>query len=291
MRMGARFSSVRRAVTVVRSAVGSGSLRAFLDQQSAQAGRSPFSSLAKEPFVSKLERDGVAFGLDLPSSTVDQIVAFAAHTPSYADRNPALGFLPQNRHMAEAKLGKPILLSQFLNTTRECSAIQDLANDPVLLWIAGRYLGSVPTFLGANLWWTYPVVALEEDRNQHAHLYHRDVDDFRFFKFFFYLTDVPEGEGAHICVVGSHKQPPILKRSDRWNIRRYTDTEIETFYPKDRIVEICGKRGKGFAENTLCIHKASTPKTTPRLLLQLQFGLFDYGVMNDIVPKERMRLL
>ena len=47
--------------------------------------------------------------------------------------------------------------------------------------------------------------------------------------------------------------------------------------------------GTGFAENTLCIHKGSTPRATPRLLLQLQYALFDYGAMNDHVDRDRLR--
>ena len=39
--------------------------------------------------------------------------------------------------------------------------------------------------------------------------------------------------------------------------------------------------GTGFAENTLCVHKGMTPTRAPRLLLQLQFALYDYGVMHD----------
>jgi hypothetical protein len=139
----------------------------------------------------------------------------------------------------------------------------------------------VPTFVGANLWWTFPVKALESDRERHAHLFHRDVDDFRFFKYFFYLTDVEPGEGAHVCVVASHREPPVFRRGDRWNIRRYSDEEIARHYPAARIVEICGPSGTGFAENTMCVHKGRTPVSRPRLLLQLQYALFDYGVVHD----------
>jgi len=42
-----------------------------------------------------------------------------------------------------------------------------------------------------------------------------------------------------------------------------------------------GPSGTGFAENTLCIHKGLTPKKNSRLLLQFEYALFDYGVMDD----------
>jgi hypothetical protein len=72
--------------------------------------------------------------------------------------------------------------------------------------------------------------------------------------------------------------PVMLVRS---RVRRYRDAEIELTYPRNRILEICGPAGTGFAENTLCIHKGQSPTSEDRLILQLQFALFDYGVMHD----------
>jgi hypothetical protein len=72
-----------------------------------------------------------------------------------------------------------------------------------------------------------------------------------------------------------------LPTADVAEIRRYTDEEISSEHPANRVVEICAPAGTGFAEDTLCIHKGLTPTRTPRLLLQVQYALFDYGVMHD----------
>ncbi len=242
---------------------------------------SPFAAIDGEGFVDKLRTDGIATGLMLPGEVVEQIARHAQGAVCYADRKPALGFRLQDRQLAEDKLGKPILVAQCFNTETESPAIGGLVSDPVLRWIAARYLGSVPVFVGVNLWWTFPVVPTEHDRDLHAHLFHRDVDDFRFFKFFFYLSQVEPGDGAHVCVASSHTRPPVNRLGDPWNLRRYSDREIEHTYSSPQILEMCGPAGTGFAENTLCIHKGLTPTARPRLLLQLQFALFDYGVMND----------
>jgi hypothetical protein len=249
-----------------------------------------FPGVDRHRFVSDLRTNGIAFGLRLPATTVSDILDFAAQRPCYADRAPSNGFHLKDRAAAESALGKPILLAQYFNAA-DCPAIRRLMDDPLLQAIACDYLQSVPTFVGANLWWTFPVQALESDRAEHAHLFHRDVDDFRFFKFFFYLTDVAPGEGAHVCVVASHIRPPISRPSDRWNIRRYTDDEISAQFPPDRILEICGPAGTGFAENTLCVHKGRTPISSPRLLLQLQYALFDYGAMHDRRRPDDLKLL
>lgn len=291
MRGMARFASARDLTTLARRLAHARRTPAWLAYCEAQAASSPFAMLDREAFVRDLAEQGLATGLVLPSATVSSLVAFAAQTPCYADRQPEHGFLPDRHHEAEVALGKPVLLAQYFNAEAQCPAVAALANDPVLRWIAGAYLGSVPSLVGVNMWWTFPVQASQEDRDRHAHLFHRDVDDFRFFKFFFYLTDVPAGEGAHVCVVASHRHPPELRKGDRWNIRRYSDAEIAEFYPADQVREICGPAGTGFAENTLCVHKGRTPATRPRLLLQIQFALFDYGAMHDRMPQERLRSL
>jgi hypothetical protein len=291
MRGAARFAAVRQSVGWCRRWAHRTHLGPFLRQCEGGVSDSAFRSLDRPAFVRELREHGIAMGLQLPASVVQQVRAFAQSHPCFADREPERGFHLPAREAAQAALGKPILVAQYFNTESQCEAVQRLSRDPVLLWIAGRYLESTPTFVGANLWWTFPVDASASDRDRHAHLFHRDVDDFRFFKFFFYLTDVQPGDGAHVCVAGSHQRPPMLRPGDRWNIRRYSDDEVTRCFAAERIVEICGPAGTGFAENTLCVHKGRTPTREPRLLLQLQYALFDYGVMHDRRPASTLRML
>lgn len=291
MRGVARFSTVRDIVAESRKRWSQKRLKGFLADCESRMSSSVFPQLDRESFVRRLREDGVAFGLKLPSEMIGEIRNWSLQNPCFADRDAGSGFLLADRSQAEVKLGKPILLAQYFNAAERCDAIGRLVRDPMLQWIACRYLESLPTFVGANLWWTFPVVALESDRERHAHLFHRDIDDFRFFKFFFYLTDVDSGEGAHVCVKASHRQPPRLQPADHWLIRRYSDQEITSTYPEERILEICGPAGTGFAENTLCVHKGLTPRTNERLLLQLQFALFDYGAMHDRVDPMTLRML
>jgi hypothetical protein len=291
MRGVARFTSVRWLVGNLRRVAQSQRLHAYLAACESEMHASAFGGIDRADFVARLRQDGVAFGLTLAAPMVEQIRDYAARYPCFADRAAARGFMLKNREKGEAALGKPILLAQYLNAASDCAAIDAILRDPMLRWIAGAFLESEPKFVGANLWWTFPVKPLEADLDLHAQLFHRDVDDFRFFKFFFYLTDVAPGEGAHVCVLGSHRRPPQLRAGDPWNIRRYTDAEIQgSFAPQD-IREICGPAGTGFAENTLCIHKGRTPERHARLLLQLQYALFDYGLMHDRRAPADLRLI
>lgn len=291
MRGVARFAIVRNAVAAVRHALQRASAQRFAAQCERRLHESVFGAVEHAASVQQLKDDGAAFGLRLPQAMVDEILAFAQRAPCYADRKPAFGFALGQHHQAQQQLGKPILVAQYFNAALECPAIAKLSQDPLLLWIAARYLGSTPRLVGVNLWWTFPVNASPEDRDLHAHLFHRDVDDFRFFKFFFYLTDVLPGDGAHVCVLGSHKRPPARNFLDRWVIRRYSNAEVEANYQPQAIREICGPAGTGFAENTLCIHKGLTPVREPRLLLQLQFALFNYGNTDDLRRADQLAML
>ena len=281
MRGLGRFGIVRSSIAQARAVLQYSRVRKHITKCNDCMRDTNFSGLDPKLFSEELNRKGVAFGMTLPAQTVRLIREWAETNNCYADRNPAHGFLLKDRAAAEDALGKPILVAQYFNTSTQCPAVAELLRDPFIQSLAAHYLGSMPTLAGTNLWWTFPVNASEADRDRHAHLFHRDVDDFRFFKLFFYITDVNPGDGAHVCVSESQFNPPLFKRGDQWNIRRYSDNEINNYYTKDRIHEICGPAGTGFAEDTLCIHKGLTPTHTPRLLLQIQYALFDYGVMND----------
>ena len=291
MRAFARFRIFRDVVARLHRAMHANKLAVYRRDCEERLHGTLFPHLEQSKMVHELRGDGVAFGLKLPKETVCAIKNYAEKAVCYADRTSTCGFRLENRMEAEAKLGKPILVAQYFNTESDCPEIARLVNDPALQAVASEYLGTVPKFVGANLWWTFPVDALDSDKDRHAHLFHRDVDDFRFFKFFFYLTDVALADGAHVCVSGSHNRPPQSRLADRWNIRRYTDQEIESQYSKNDIHEICGTAGEGFAENTLCVHKGLTPKKQPRLLLQLQYALFDYGAMHDRRPSNTLHLI
>jgi len=281
MRGLARFSILRVSIPFLRAAVLKIKGSSNSDSRELEGKETCFPDVDIDSVVSALRKDGVAFGLKLPDEVVCSIRSYAEEALCFADRNPAHGFKIKDRERAEEVLNKKILVAQYFNTLSENPEISRLAQDPTLKEIARRFLNSPPTFVGANLWWTFPVEATEEDRHRHAHKFHRDVDDFKFFKFFFYLTDVEEGDGAHVVVAGSQGKPPIHSFFDRWNIRRYTDQEIADNYDSSQVKEIGGRAGDGFAEDTWCIHKGQTPVRMPRLLLQLQFALFDYNAMHD----------
>jgi len=281
MRAMARFPIIRMLIVKLWSILTFSKTQKFISSCIKNKEKTIFTAVDWESFYRDLSLNGVAFGLKLPEEVVDQIIRCTNDELCFADREVTLGFKAADRLMAESSIGKPILLAQYFNVVDSCPDVLKIKNDPLLQWVAAKYLGTVPAFVGVNLWWTFPVNALEEDRQKHAHVFHRDIDDFKFLKFFFYITRVPKNEGAHICVATSNLHPPIIRAGDRYRTRRYTDQEISNYYSAEHILEISGESGEGFAEDTFCLHKGSTPQKIPRLLLQLQFAIFDYGNMHD----------
>lgn len=290
-RIFGRFRFFKKTVQVIRNCCQYRRWGKYRNELEDGMKKSLFSTVEQNTFLASLEADGLAFGLKLPADVVERILKFSYATPCFADREIDYGFMVDQKKNAEELLGKPILIAQYFNSAEGCKTIQDLSEDPFLRLIAASYLGSIPAYFGSNLWWTFPVKASEEDRMKHAHFFHRDVDDFAFVKFFFYLTDIEEGDGAHVCVPGSHKNPPFTRFKDFIFLRRWSDCEIINYYGLDKVISINGQAGTGFAEDTFCIHKGSTPEFRARLLLQIQFGLFDHGLQSDNVEKDKLKIL
>jgi hypothetical protein len=281
MRGVARFAPMRWSVARLKGVLQITAAARYERDLVARMPTTVFAGVDRQTLLDELRARGCGFGLQLPAGIVTAVRQYADTHPVFAFRNEKYGFHPAERDRAELALHKEILLAQYYNSETECRAIGEVAADPLLNWIALKYLGSVPKFLGVNLWWTYPIRPTREDQLKHAHFFHRDVDDFRFLKFFFYLTEVESGDGAHWLVSGSHRKPPYIRFKDRFLLRRFEDPEIESFYDPAAVLEVVGGPGLGFAEDTLCVHKAASPSRKPRLILQLQFALFDFENASD----------
>lgn len=142
-------------------------------------------------------------------------------------------------------------------------ALQQIAVDPRLIDVTARYFGCKPYMDSIQAWWSLS----GNERPQEAENFHRDNDSIRFLKFFLYLTDVTSDSGPHKFVRGSHVEPRLLER------RRHTDAEVAAAFGEDRILEITGKAGDAFIEDTFGMHKGQMPRTGIRLLVQFRYSL------------------
>lgn len=268
----ARFSGVRRA-TMARARSGA----VPSDQPLSTAAADPVqASAGTATILADLERDGLAPHLHLRPDVVADIQRWADSHPCFAYENPAQGFLPAQRPQAEAALGRPILKAVYFNPDQDCAAMRALCDSPQVHAIAQAYLGADARLVSRQLWWTFPTQADEKTRKKAAHFFHRDIDDWAFLKFFFYITPVQAGDGSHHFVLRSHRPGWKQLTVEGFQKKRWTDERIRAGYGAAAMRELHGPAGLGFAEDTFGLHKAQSPSVHPRLLVSLVFQRNDY---------------
>ncbi|WUR12976.1 hypothetical protein E7V67_025350 [[Empedobacter] haloabium] len=164
-----------------------------------------------------------------------------------------------------ASVPATVRLAEYgLSDIVHCPHILALANDRRLLELAASYIGCKPTISQLGVRWSFPSTAQRSD----LQTFHRDSEDWRYFKVIVYLTDVGDGDGPHVYVRGTHKTRAPMR------LRLQTDGEISEQYGDERLIVARGERGFGFAVDTAGVHKGAPPTDRPRLMLQIQYSLF-----------------
>ncbi len=218
----------------------------------------------KDEHVKNLSENGYSvLDLKLKPEIVDEIVAYSEKMNCYDDYNDPTKPIdvknePKETHVAHYRKED---LVKF-------KPIMDIANDAAVLQVAQDFLGAKPTISNVNMWWSFG----GKKQAEHAQLFHRDMDDWKFCKLFIYLTDVSEKSGPHIYVKHSSASPKLRK------IRRYTDTEVENTFGKENVKTFVAPKGTTFMVDTYGFHKGLLPESENRLLLQIQYSLFPIGI-------------
>ncbi len=229
-----------------------------------------------DAIVSGIRSDSYAPGIHLPQAVIQEILDYAQSAPCYADRNSSASFYYGEKEKAETILGRKIRLGSYFNA-QGCAAVRKLENDPTILAIAAQYLEAPPVHIASELWWSFPVEGTPMEQLKAAQVFHYDLDDYRFIKFFFYLTDVDLSSGPHILIRGTHKNKKLSHQILGVRCASKPDGDIVDCYGAENLVTICGSAGLGFAEDATCFHKGTLPTQKERLLLQIEFAINNYG--------------
>ena len=249
------------------------------DRIAARVGLGPVPGTPQAQAAAKaLDVDGFAMTpwLMTPERVEEMRRYFAGH-PSFNPYKPEHGTFqvpdetPKGTHIAHFK-------PEVVVNAPHALAI---ANDPAVLEAVQSALGCRPTISYMAAWWS---IASDEE-GQHAELFHRDYDDWRFIKLFVYLTDVDAGAGPHIYVRGSHREDRLMP------IRRFSDAEVEAaFGGRGRFVQFEGPAGTSFLENTFGLHRGLPARKTPRLIFQVVYcqGPIPYGPPQPIAEAGRV---
>lgn len=153
-----------------------------------------------------------------------------------------------------------------------CPEVQEFVTDPLMAFIAQKYLGQPVLMDEVAFWWTTTKKA--EDANLNAQLFHQDRDRLSFLKFFIYLTDVKEDTGPHVYIRGSHDSIPWSLRGDG----RKSDEAVASAGLAHEVQEITAPAGTLMAVDTIGLHKGKTPITSDRLALENEFATSLFGM-------------
>lgn len=199
---------------------------------------------------------------------------FANHVPTYSDNVPRMLSDPSSRQFPFG--------SYRLSDVANAPHLIELAFHPKVLAIAESYLGCVPSLFSLHAWWSFPGFS-----SSGPQVVHRDIDDYKFFALFIFLTDVEGGKkgGEHDFILTSHRHDTLARTLG-------DDTELadEFFYPRlqptsydeisryrrifgNKVQSITGPAGSVFMADTYGLHRGVRPTESDRLVCWIRFGV------------------
>lgn len=263
-----RFESVRRGYSALRRLTPRSAARTPAGPPVALPllPSSLFSGVTPDRALADLRRESIAFGFDLPPSTVEELVSFATHSPIKAR---GVDRLFRRHEVINGTLddGAPIVIASVPDPL-DCTAVRRVCRDPLLMDSAAAFLGFRPARIIPRLFWSFVTNVPDDERRRLGQTidWHFDVHDFHFCSAQFYLTDVEAGAGEHALIRGSHKGKSLRMLLGSAN----TDEDaVFARFARDRLMVIEGPAGTGFLEDTSCYHRAVAPTRRERLMLQL----------------------
>lgn len=226
--------------------------------------------------AASIQANGYYEGFSLRPDILAELLDFAKTNPCYVNRNPAQPFYVDDREEIEQTLGTPLLVAGYLDSHESCKAYQAIQTDDYLLDIASQYLNHRAVYMRGELAWGFPSPNSLEQKLKTARVYHCDINDYKTIKFFFYLTDVGEGDGPHIYMQGTHLNRRFGHQWIGQGCASICDRTLVDIYGSERVRVVTGPAGFGFAGDPYCLHKGTVPKDSSRLLLQLEYGMHSY---------------
>lgn len=211
-----------------------------------------------EAHVQRLRKTGFSEGLSLDASVVHSLKQKFLRQTLTEDCSG------RSVSAAQAAESGSSAAFRWLNPHLRDDMVRALAHDERLIAIARSYLGCTPILHSTQIWLLNPPSASAASSPEYG--WHYDIDDFRFLKVFFYLTDTSEVNGQHMLVSCSHRD----LRPHRFIQRRIPDQKLRIKYAEADIRRMEGAAGDGFLEDTWLYHKA-TPPTGQRIMMQIEY--------------------
>jgi len=235
-----------------------------------------FEEIDPEKIVRSLREDGLYCGINLPQKIIQEILTFSSQINYWGNADPRFPFFLENQDREEKKFQCRFITGHHFNPSQNCPAIKTIENDSMLWKIAAEYLETKPVLVESRIRWTFAIGETVDEPFRGVFKFHYDLEDYRFIKFMFYLTDVDELSCPHSCVKGSHNHKKLSHQFSL--LRERDDQEIIDYYGRDKVQTIYGQAGFGFVEDFYCFHKATLPVYRDRLILEVKFAMNKYRV-------------
>tara|TARA_B100001248_G_scaffold247688_1_gene219362 strand:+ start:675 stop:1610 length:936 start_codon:yes stop_codon:yes gene_type:complete len=170
-------------------------------------------------------------------------------------------------HLRKYMEENQIQRSKVVHATPKTVAINSIVSKKILKQISISYLRKKPQKLNfISYIFALAKVDHKDQESKNALVFHRDVDHFRFCKFFYFLSDCQIGGGHHEFIEKTHKKRKIRVAP---NGRYELDFVLNT-YNKSKVVKIFGKAGDGFVEDTSGFHRGTPIEKGFRILLMIE---------------------
>lgn len=223
--------------------------------------------------VEQLRREGyMILPIRLAAEDIDEISNFAFTTPAIcSDLGKGIPISRDNIPKGEPRY------YWWMDQLTAVPAVQRIVAEGPYCAIAQEYLGCRPILAHITLFLDRPFEGKYE-----PYSYHYDNDGPGFLKFFFFLTEVDIGTGAHYFLAGtqSHTKPgPFAKAAI------YDEGELYRHYGRDKEVIVRGAAGTILAEDTSGFHRGSIIEHSYRLLMQIQFSAIDVPTEQELYRK------
>ncbi|MEQ8442041.1 MAG: phytanoyl-CoA dioxygenase family protein [Alphaproteobacteria bacterium] len=173
----------------------------------------------------------------------------------------------------------------------QAPGLLDIATDLSVLKLVRAYLGAPPVLIDISAWRSFAGEGGAKDARD-AQLLHYDLDDYRFVKFFVYLTDVDECSGPHVFFPRTHRLETIANSMpdggpereafQQWYFGTLRKSDEEA---RDRLgiepVSLTGSPGTCLLVDTSGLHRGEPPSTRDRIVLQFVYGITPFAGWDD----------
>ncbi len=260
-----RFATVRQ---IYAAALRTGQRVGAVPGLAAVRGPTRFPDLDPATAAAAIARDSACFDLRLPEADVRALATLADARPLrqwqterlFRRADVVAGRLPDGAAAVLADVDEAHL----------APVVQAVARDPRLLEIVSSALGYRPVGCDPRILVSFAGDYGDDERRAVGQTfeYHFDVHSWSFIYVNIYLVEVDADAGAHVMVLGTHRDKPLA-----WLLgsAKQPDDAIEAHYGPDRIRTLTGPAGTGFIQDSSCYHKVLAPTRRDRVMLHLRY--------------------